>query len=75
MMSFLKQPLDEATNFEADLLALQNFADTVEAFDGESRNNLATQNTTHNLLKVCLCRFLNSRWCFVLSLRKKSKPL
>ena len=45
MMSFLKQPLDEPTSFEADLLALQNFADTVEAFDGQSRNNLATQNT------------------------------
>ena len=45
MMSFLKQPLDEPTSFEADLLALQNFADTVEAFDGQARNNLATQNT------------------------------
>ena len=46
MLSFLKQPLDEATNFEADLLALQNFAETVE---GESRDNLAAQNTSLQL--------------------------
>ena len=44
MMSFLKQPLDEATNFEADLLALQKFAETVEVVEGESRSDLAAQN-------------------------------
>ena len=49
MMSFLKQPLDEATNFEADLLALQNFAEAVEVFDGESGNNLANQNTVSQI--------------------------
>lgn len=49
MMSFLKQPLDEATNFEADLLELQNFAEAVRVGNGDSDNNLATQNITSQL--------------------------
>ncbi len=49
MMSFLKQPLDEATNLEADLLALQSFAEAGEFIDGESGNNRANQNTTPQL--------------------------
>jgi len=49
MMSFLKQPMDEASNFESDLLALQNFAELVEDADGESRNSLGGQNATAQL--------------------------
>ena len=49
MISFLKQSLNEATNFEDDLLALQNFAATVAVVDGESHNNLVAQNTASQL--------------------------
>ena len=40
---FLKQPLDEATNFEADLLALQNLPRQLKLL--RNRSDLATQNT------------------------------
>ena len=49
MLSFVKQPLDDATNFEADLVALQNFAERVEGAGGESRDNSATQETISQL--------------------------
>jgi flagellum-specific ATP synthase len=44
MLSFLKQPLDKATKFESDLLALQDFAQAVGVAEEESNSNLSSQN-------------------------------
>ena len=49
MMSFLKQPMDEATNFQSDLSALQNFAELVDGAEGESRNSLGGPTATAQL--------------------------
>ena len=49
MMSFLRQPLAEASNFESDLFALKNFVESVNAADGEPSNNSAAQSVASQL--------------------------
>ena len=49
MMSFLRQPLAEASNFESDLFALKNFVESVNAADGEPSNNPAAQSVASQL--------------------------
>ena len=45
-MEFVRQPLDRPTDFESDLAALQNFADTVEAGGGPLADTAISSNTT-----------------------------
>jgi len=49
MMSFLRQPLAEASNFESDLFAPKNFVESVNAADGEPSNNRAAQSVASQL--------------------------
>jgi flagellum-specific ATP synthase len=46
IMEFVRQPLDRPTDFESDLAALQNFADTVEAGGGPLADTAISSNTT-----------------------------
>ena len=46
MMEFLTQPLNTATDFESDLVALQSFADAVDAGSGSPSSSSAPPETT-----------------------------
>jgi len=45
MMEFLRQPLDTPTDFESDLVALQSFADAVDAGSGSQTSSSVSPET------------------------------
>jgi hypothetical protein len=44
-MEFLRQPLDTPTDFESDLVALQSFADAVDAGSGSPTSSSVSLET------------------------------